>query len=210
MRELRLGPLYPITAMESALGSSHLQQVETYLDTGIRLFQVRDKLLDDEALYRQLLQIRQLCSAENASFIVNDRVDLAQASGAAGVHLGQKDLPVAAAREILGNESVIGISTHDREQFLEAQRADVDYVAVGPIFHTGTKESDNEPLGLDFLRAIAKKRNHPLVAIGGIQLDNVHQVWKAGADSVAVVSDIAASQDPANRIYSYLDRWQQC
>lgn len=210
MRELHLDPLYPITTETSASGSGHLHLVGKFLEAGIRFFQVRDKLLEDASLYKLLVRIRQLCSHTDARFIVNDRVDLALASGAAGVHLGQTDLPVDAARRILGGKAVIGISTHNREQFLRAQLAAVDYVALGPIFHSSTKESAIEPLGIESLQELARERRLPLVAIGGINLENVLDVWRAGADSVAVVSDIAAAENPSSRIQSYMDKWSLC
>jgi len=203
MTESWLPPLYPITTYQAG----HLQLVEKYLSAGIRFFQVRDKFLDDCSLYQLLIQIRQLCTSSQARFIVNDRVDLSLASGAAGVHLGQKDLPASEARRLLGQEALIGVSTHNREQFLRAQRSNVNYVALGPIFPTPTKESAYRPLGIELLRELGRERKHPLVAIGGIRLENVMEVWRAGADSVAVVSDIAFAEDPEARIKSYLDRW---
>jgi thiamine-phosphate pyrophosphorylase len=210
MRELHLDAIYPITVSGPVTGLGHLKLVEKYLEAGVRLFQVRDKLLDDRSFYEQLLQINQLCSEVGGRLIVNDRVDLALASGAAGVHLGQTDLPVQIARRILGETAVIGISTHNSKEFLEAQNTPVDYVAIGPVFETSTKKSCNKPLGVDLLREIATQKKLPLVAIGGITLENVAEVWKAGADSVAVISDIADAGDPARRIQEYLDRRLEC
>jgi len=210
MSKLPLDPLYPISTATSAFGLNHLQLVEKYLEAGIRLFQVRDKLSSDAALHQQLLQIKKLCQHSQADFLVNDRLDLALAAGAAGVHLGQTDLPVEAARRILGNDAIIGISSHTREQFMKAQLSDVDYVALGPIFTTTTKVSEYRPLGLDLLREIAEHKRHPLVAIGGIHLENARQVWQAGVDSVAVVSDVANHADPAARIRDYMDEWSRC
>ncbi|MGW8179542.1 MAG: thiamine phosphate synthase, partial [bacterium] len=158
----------------------------------------------------QLLKIKDLCGQSEAAFLVNDRIDLVLAAGAAGVHLGQTDLPVETARRVLGETAIIGISTHTPQQFLSAQTSDVDYVAVGPIFPTLTKASEYEPLGLDFVYQNAAYKKRPLVAIGGIHLENALQVWRAGADSVAVVSDLANQQDPAARIKDYLDEWSRC
>lgn len=187
-----------------------MQQVERFLAAGIRLFQVRDKLSSDALLHQQLLQIKKLCQTSKANLLVNDRIDLALAAGARGVHLGQTDLPVEAARRILGDKALIGISTHTLEQFIHAQASDVDYVAIGPVFPTLTKTSEYEPLGVDFLYQNAANKRHPLVAIGGINLENARQVWQAGADSVAVISDIANRQDPAARIREYMDEWSRC
>ena len=210
MRKLRLGPLYPITKTKSKHGLDHFQLAELYLSSGIGLFQVRDKVLEDSTFYEQLHRIALLCRGYDALFLVNDRVDLALVSGAGGVHLGQMDLPVAAARSLLGPDAVIGVSTHTREQFLAAQKEDVDYVALGPVFPTSTKESEYQPLGLDIVSELAAIRIHPLVAIGGINIDNVREVWKAGVDSAAVVSDVADDQNPSARIQAYMDAWARC
>jgi thiamine-phosphate pyrophosphorylase len=210
MRKLQLGPLYPITISDSESGTDHLRLAREYLKAGIHFFQVRDKQLSDRIFYQCLLQIRQISAKVNAEFLVNDRVDLALASGAAGVHLGQTDLPAEEARRILGEQAVIGISTHDRKQFLKAQTAPVNYVALGPIFETSTKKTHRQPLGVNLLRDLASERKLPLVAIGGIRLENAVDVWKAGADSIAVISDIAATSDPAFSIQKYLDKRSQC
>jgi thiamine-phosphate pyrophosphorylase len=205
MRELHLDPLYPITS-----APDHVRLATEYLKAGIRFFQVRDKLLEDARFYQQLLEISKLCSQFGARFVVNDRVDFAMATGAAGVHLGQTDLPVLEARRLLGEQAIIGISTHNREQFLEAQSAPINYVALGPIFETSTKESANKPLGVEFLREVACERRHPLVAIGGICLENAMEIWRAGADSIAVISDITKSGDPARRIEEFLKKRKRC
>lgn len=210
MRNLRLDPIYPITTTRSLHGLNHLQLSRSYVAAEIGLFQVRDKLLEDSVLYEQLLRIAELCNESNTSFLVNDRVDLALASGAAGVHLGQTDVPAGVARRILGPDALIGISTHTREQFQEAQGEDVDYVALGPIFRTTTKESRYKPLGIEELRDLARYRRLPLVAIGGISIENVRDVWAAGADSVAVVSDVTNRRDPTARIFQYMDEWSRC
>ena len=147
MRNFRLDPLYPISTTKSLYGLSHLQLSKSYLAAGIGLFQIRDKVLEDSVLYEQLIKIAELCKESDTSFLVNDRMDLALASGASGVHLGQTDVPVEVARRILGPDALIGISTHTREQFLKAQGEDVDYVALGPIFSTITKKSRYKPLG---------------------------------------------------------------
>ena len=210
MRNLCLDPIYPISKTKSQFGLSHLQLAESYLKSGIRLFQIRDKVLEDADLYIQLLQVAERCSSSNTSFVVNDRIDLALASGAAGVHLGQTDLPAEAARRILGPDALIGISTHTREQFIAAQNEDVDYVALGPIFPTLTKTSPYDPLGIEMVRDLAAIRRLPLVVIGGINIDNVREVWRAGADSAAVVSDVADDKNPSARIQRYMDEWARC
>ncbi len=204
MRHLKLGKLYPITASNNLNGLDHAQLVEQYLKGGTLFLQVREPALPDSLLYPQLLKIRSLCQPLGAQFLVNDRVDLALAARAHGVHLGQDDLPVQMARDLLGKEAIIGLSTHNRQQFSDAQAQDVDYIAMGPIFSTSSKETENPPLGVEALGELIADSRYPVVAIGGISLEKAPQIWKAGADSVAVISDIANAADPAQRVSKYL------
>jgi thiamine-phosphate pyrophosphorylase len=203
-RALKLGPVYPITHLRS--GISHLSLVRSFLEAGVRFFQVRDKSTTDAALLGQLCEIRALCQEADAQFIVNDRVDLALASRANGVHLGQSDLPVPVARSLLGPEAIVGLSTHTEEQFLQAQDMDVDYVALGPVFATRSKKSDHAVIGLDALKKWAQRARRPIVAIGGITPESASNLWSAGVRSVAVISDIVEAPNPQLRIKQYLDQ----
>ena len=205
MGRLELPRLYPITATPNRHGWSHLELVRAYLEGGARLVQVRDKTRDDGPVYRELLEIREVCRLEGARLIVNDRTDLAMAAGADGVHLGQDDLPVSVARKMLGHDAIVGISTHTRSQFEEACSMPVDYIAVGPIFTTGTKVSRYEPLGVDFIRQAARVCPRPLVAIGGIRVENAERAWGAGVHSVAVISDLVNAPDPARKVSQFLN-----
>jgi thiamine-phosphate pyrophosphorylase len=209
MRHLHLGKVYPITSLNNRQDWSHAALVERYLRGGGLFFQVRDTSLSDSALYRQLLTVRALCDSPKAQFLVNNRVDLALAVKANGVHLGQDDLPVAAARKLLGNEALIGLSTHTRDQFLKAQQEDIDYVALGPLFPTSTKPTQNPPLGVENFRELVDQSRFPVVAIGGITLETAQDLWTAGAHSVAVISDITQSADPAERVSQYLTLAQE-
>lgn len=209
MQRLKLGRVYPITGSVSGSAKDHVYYAECFMRAGVPLFQVRDKSLEDEAYLGQLTRIRDLSRDRGSLFLVNDRVDLAQACGADGVHLGQTDMPVAEARKLLGPEAVIGISTHTEEQFLGAQELDVDYVAVGPIFPTATKVSPYAPLGVEFLTRMAGRSRFPLVAIGGITIDNALAVWQAGAASVAVISDILCAPVPELRLKEYMEKAPQ-
>jgi thiamine-phosphate pyrophosphorylase len=135
---------------------------------------------------------------------VNDRVDLARLSGAAGVHVGQDDIPAAAARAQLGPAAIVGLSTHTVEQIEAALREPVTYVAVGPVFGTRTKATGYAPAGLDLVRAaVARAGGIPVVAIGGITLDRAPDVLAAGASAVAVISDLLSGGDPASRAAAY-------
>ena len=200
------GPLYPITHCPNSQGWDHVNFSHCLIRCGIRFFQVRDKTLPDGRLYRQLLKIRLLCREAGACFVVNDRVDLALAAVADGVHLGQDDLPPAAARRLLGEEAVIGLSTHNWDQFRRGLEEPVDYLALGPIFPTGTKEDAAPVLGLELLRKASGNTDLPLVAIGGISVEEAPRVWQSGARSVAVISDVAGAESPERQIRAYLER----
>ena len=147
-------------------------------------------------------------AAGGATVIVNDRADIARLSGAAGVHIGQDDLAPAQARAVLGPNAIVGLSTHTAEQVDRALREPIDYLAVGPIFGTGTKATGYEPVGVEAVREAAVKasaRNLPVVAIGGITLERSRSVLDAGAGSVAVISDLLSGGDPAARVREFLD-----
>lgn len=204
MPVLPLSPLYPITSVPNRAGLSHVELAERFLTAGIRLFQVREKSMSDRYLLAQLVEIRRLCDQCSGKFVVNDRADLALASGADGVHLGQEDLPVQAARRLLGDSALIGLSTHNLEQFLAAQALGLSYVAVGPVFSTSTKKTSNPPLGLDFLGELIPHSRLPIVAIGGISIGNAASVLATGVTAVAVISDVVDSPDPGAQVRRYL------
>ena len=200
------GPLYPITHCPNPQGWDHVDFSHCLIRCGIRFFQVRDKTLPDSRLYRQLLKIRLLCREAGARFVVNDRVDLALAVEADGVHLGQDDLPPAAARRLLGEGAVIGLSTHNWDQFKKGLKEPVDYLALGPLFPTATKEDAAPPVGLELLRRASRRTDIPLVAIGGISVERAPGVLQSGARSVAVISDVAGAESPERRIRAYLEQ----
>jgi len=145
-------------------------------------------------------EARELCRAAGCLFIVNDRVDIALAAGAGGAHLGQEDLPLYIARKLMGRERTIGISTHDLAQAREAEQGGADYVGFGPIFGTATKETGYSARGLAMLKEIRQAVKIPIVAIGGINEANVTQVWQAGVDSAAIISDLMAADDVAAKV----------
>ena len=204
MRNLLLEKIYPITYSDDPENSNHVKLAKYFLEAGIRFLQIRQGKSQDSFFYHQLLQIKTLCKPLQAQFLVNDRVDMALATGANGVHLGQDDLPVSTARKLLGPQAIIGLSTHNQQQFKAAQSEDINYVAIGPIFPTSTKKNIWDPIGLTALTEIITHSHHPVVAIGGISLEKASDVWKAGADSVAVISDIVTASNPKNRVRQYL------
>lgn len=156
---------------------------------GATFVQLREKHLAPREFYREAEEALLVARSRGVRLIINDRVDIALALSADGVHLGQHDLPPAAARELLGERALIGFSTHSVEQAREAARLPVDYLAIGPIFPTTSKENPDPVVGLDGLRRVRQAVGPvPLVAIGGIRLEHVRDVLRAGADSVALIS----------------------
>ncbi|HEX6284630.1 MAG TPA: thiamine phosphate synthase [Pyrinomonadaceae bacterium] len=191
----RLPRVYPITDTHLS-GLSHADQVASLAEGGATLVQLRDKHASSLQFYEQAKVALKVATSRGVQLIVNDRADIALALGAAGVHLGQDDLPPEAARRLLGSEAVIGYSTHTVEQAFRAATLPVDYVAIGPIFTTPTKQDPSPVVGLDGVRAVRKAiGERSLVAIGGITHENSRDVIMAGADSVAMISGLL--KDPA-------------
>jgi thiamine-phosphate pyrophosphorylase len=184
---------YPLT--DRALsGLSHAEQVSLLSEAGATLVQLREKTLTPLEFYREAEAALCVARARGTKIIVNDRVDMALALKADGVHLGQDDLPAEAARRILGASAIIGLSTHNPEQARLAATMPVDYVAIGPIFATSTKLASDPPIGLAGLRLARLAIGRiPLVAIGGITHENSHEVLSGGADAIAVIRDIWTS-----------------
>jgi thiamine-phosphate diphosphorylase len=187
--------LYVILDRAAARGCDLLTILDATLAGGCRLVQLREKEWPSGRLLPMAERLRDRCRAEGATFIVNDRLDLALALGADGVHLGQDDLPPAAARALLRPGMILGLSTHSLEQARAAQAAGADYVAVGSMFPTGTKP-DFQLVGPELIGKLRGEIGVPLIGIGGITHDNVAQVIRAGADGVAVISAVCAAPDP--------------
>ncbi len=193
--DLKLPAIYPITDT-SLSGLTHAEQVERLALGGATLVQLREKHLSPRAFYEAALAARDVADRRGVRLIINDRVDIALAVGADGVHLGQDDMPVAAARAVLGPRSIIGFSTHSIDQLAAAADLPLDYVAVGPIFATTTKSDPDAVVGLDGLRAARLAAgNRPLVAIGGIDAGSLASVLKCGADSAAMIGALVAEPD---------------
>ena len=187
----RLPRVYPLTDVQLS-GLSHAEQVRLLSLGGATLVQLREKQMAGLQFYEQA----RAAVAAGVPLIINDRVDIALAVGAHGVHLGQDDMPPEAARRLLGDKAVIGYSTHNVEQAKKALTLPIDYIAIGPIFTTSSKTNPSPTLGLEGLRAVREAvGNAQLVAIGGISHSTAHAVIEAGADSVAVIS--ALLSDPA-------------
>ncbi len=190
--------LYVITDERVGRGRSHLQIAEGAIRGGADAIQLRDKEASGGRLFGVALGLRRLTREAKIPFIVNDRLDVAMAVDADGVHVGQDDLPASVARRILGPGKILGVSAETVEEALAAQKDGADYLGVGPVFEArGTKADAGAPLGLELIARIRKWCSLPIVAIGGINVENARSVREAGADAVAVVSAIASADDIA-------------
>ena len=192
-------------AISDASFGDPVRLAQALFDGGARLVQVRNKKASARSLFNQVESILKRAPAD-ASVIVNDRVDVARITGAAGVHLGQRDIGVVEARRILGPGQIIGFSTHNLEQALAASKLPADYIAVGPIFPTSTKLNPEPVVGLEKLATICKSVHKPVVAIGGIQLENAADVLAAGPRSIAVVSDLLSAADIQARVREWINQ----
>jgi thiamine-phosphate pyrophosphorylase len=204
-------PLYVILDRETARGRDLLGLLDAVLGGGCRMIQLRDKHMPLAELYPVARAIRERCRQAGALLIVNDRADLALATDADGLHVGQDDLPAAVARRILRPGMILGVSTHDLRQARQALADGADYIAVGSIFPTGTK-AGFQLVGTALLKTLRPGTPVPLVGIGGITQDNAEQVIAAGADAVAVISAVCAASDPeaaARRLMERLETARQ-
>src|SRR6266850_502022 len=174
-------------------------------DAGVRLLQYRNKAASSRELFESSRRLSAQCVPQGVSFLVNDRADVASVADATGVHVGQEDLYAEAARQVMGAGKWVGVSTHNLEQFERAAATSADYIAVGPVFCTSTKTNPDPVVGIDFIRRVRTLTSKPIVAIGGITLDRAAEVIRAGADSVAVASDILRAPDPGRRARQYIE-----
>lgn len=188
--------LYVITDSSLSGGKSDSEIARLAYEGGAEVVQLRMKNATDDEILKQAKEIQKIADEMNKIFIVNDNVDIALASKADGVHLGQEDLSLRKAREILGDDFIIGISVSNPEEALKAYEEGADYIAIGSIFDTDTKDDAGDGIGLDAIMNVRKAvPDIPLVAIGGINLGNIKEVIRAGADSAAVISAVVAKED---------------
>ena len=191
-----LPKIYPITDTTIS-GLSHRDQVKQLIEGGATLIQLREKRAAPREFFQDAREALSVAHAAGIKLIINDRVDIALAIGADGVHLGQTDMPVEAARRLLGDRAIIGFSTHNLNQVEEAVRLPIDYLAFGPVFPTATKENPDPIVGLTELAQIKSLVELlPLVAIGGITADRIPEVLMSGADSVAIISAVLNPAQP--------------
>lgn len=188
--------LYVITDERVGRGRSHLQVAEAALRGGADALQLRDKAASGGRLYEVALELRKLTREAKVPLIVNDRLDVALAADADGIHVGREDLPAPVVRRILGPGKILGVSAETVEEALQAEKDGADYVGVGPVFEArGTKEDAGEPVGLERIAQIRRHCGLPIVAIGGINAENARMVREAGADAAAVISAIVGADD---------------
>lgn len=205
MSRVRLPALYAIVDPLDT-GRSPVALATAYLAGGARLLQLRLKDASARDLLAAALAIRPLARAAGALFLVNDRPDVARAAGADGVHLGQEDLPVSAARRVLPAGCLVGVSTHDLDEARAAMAAGADYIGVGPVFETRSKAHPLAARGLDLVRTVRAAVECPCVAIGGITADTAAAVRAAGADAVAMIAALARAPDPAEAVRAVIAR----
>lgn len=195
IREKLHKALYVITDRTLSKGRSHLEVMSSAIAGGAQVIQLRDKEHTAKELVKEGLALRELTNREKVLFIVNDRVDVALAIDADGVHLGQDDLPVKLARKILGKDKIIGVSIGNIEEAIQGVEDGVDCISVSPVFSTTTKLDAGEGLGLRLITEVKNRLDVPIIAIGGITKDNIAQVARAGADCAAVISAVVTADD---------------
>ena len=201
---LVLPPLYMI--LDAALLTSpEIEVAKNLNDAGVRLFQYRNKHGSTREIFQASSGLAAELAERGALFFVNDRPDIAFLSGANGVHVGQSDLPAGEARAVMGKGKLLGISTHNLEQFRAAAATDADYIALGPVFATDSKANPDPVVGTAMIQLARKLTAKPIVAIGGITFERAREVIEAGADSIAVISDVLRAKDPAKRAQQFLD-----
>ena len=196
MKIFRAADLYAITSEEHSLGRSNRDVVRQMLAAGVTVIQYREKNKPAREMYAECVALRDMTAQAKAIFIVNDRVDLAMAVEADGVHIGQSDLPPLAVRKIIGENKILGLSTRSALQAQAAAAEGIaDYIGVGAIYGTATKQDASSPVGLDIVRFVAANVPLPFVAIGGIKTGNIAEVKQAGASMFAIVTEIVSAPD---------------
>jgi thiamine-phosphate pyrophosphorylase len=192
--------------LDSALLTTPVRDcAQEFANAGVRLLQYRNKEASARALLNTTRELATLLVPRGVCFIVNDRPDVAVLAGASGVHVGQDDLEPEQARGLVGKDKLVGVSTHNIEQFHAAAATSADYIAVGPIFATFSKANPDPVVGTELIRRVRGLTAKPIIAIGGITVENAASVIDAGADCVAVISDVLRAADPGKRARQYLE-----
>jgi len=197
--------LYLVTDRSLCQGRHVLEVIEQAVAGGVTLVQIREKDIHCRQFLEIARQTKSLLTKKQIPLIINDRVDVALAIGADGIHIGQEDMPVEDVRKLVGPSMAIGLSVNTLDQVREANKLQVDYIGVGPIYPTKTKKDAKKPLLAHGFEAISDQSIHPVVAIGGITADNAADVIRAGANGLAIVSDICSADSPQARAQKIID-----
>ena len=201
--------LYCITSEEHSRGRSNIEVVSEMIKAGVKVIQYREKEKKLLHKYNECLKIRDMTREAGVTFIVNDHIDLAILVRADGVHIGQEDLPIEKVRELVGEEMIIGVSTHSPEQAEDAVKRGADYIGVGPIYRTYTKKDVCDPVGLDYLRYVVRNISIPHVAIGGIKEHNMQEVLECGAKCMAMVTEIVGADNIGEKIRAIKEKMRR-
>lgn len=201
--------LYCITSEEHSKGRSNIEVVNEMIKAGVKVIQYREKEKKLLHKYNECLKIRDMTREAGVTFIVNDHIDLAILVRADGVHIGQEDLPIEKVRELVGEEMIIGVSTHSPEQAEDAVKRGADYIGVGPIYRTYTKKDVCDPVGLDYLRYVVRNISVPHVAIGGIKEHNMQEVLECGAKCLAMVTEIVGTDNIGEKIRAIKEKMRR-
>lgn len=186
-----------------------ISDVENALRAGCKIVQYREKNKGARDMIKEAKQLKQLCDGK-ATFLINNRIDVVLAVDADGVHIGQEDMPFETVKKLLGKDKIIGLTVHNLEEAFEAEKLGVDYIGLAPIFKTDTKMDAHEPCGIEMIKKIRKEVNLPIVAVGGIDKENVKEVIKAGADSAVSINTVLNSDDIYSEISYFIRIIEEC
>lgn len=192
--------LYCLTAEHLSLGRKNIDLVKEMLENGVKIIQYREKKKSLREKYEEAKKLRDLTAKYSALLIINDHLDLCKIVSADGIHLGQEDYPITIARDFLGDDYIIGITVHNKEQIKTGYKERADYLGLGPIFESFTKQNPHPPIGLEILKWAIKNFDIPIVAIGGIKETNLPLVLEQGAKCVAMVTEIVSSPNVSEKI----------
>lgn len=200
--------LYLVTDRQLSAGRDLIKVVKKAVQGGVTMVQIREKDSSTREFYQLALRLKEELDNSGIPLLINDRLDIALAVNADGLHIGQDDLPLPVARRILGKSKIIGLSASNREQARQGQRMEADYLGIGPVFWTPSKTDADPPTGIELLSSLKQEIKIPLVAIGGINRTNLAEIKKAGADGVAVISALLSADDVEAEARRMMGAWK--
>lgn len=201
--------LYLVTDRYLVGNKDFFESVRRALDGGVTLVQIREKNVSSKEFYQIALKVQKITREYNVPLIVNDRLDIALAIDADGLHIGQEDLPIEVARKILGKDKILGYSVSNREEAVYGEKMGADYLGAGAVFTTGSKKDIGEPIGIEGLKRIKESVRIPVVAIGGVGMDNLEKVKETGVDGIAVISAILSREDTYKAAKELVVSWEK-